>query len=153
MAKIIDLKPCSKPFTHLEVHWSDETRTYCRLHESANLQPLYEAEDEVEPKPGCQTLEQLLALINSEPRQQIEFAGQTYPNTAALARSGRKAAAAVIQENDDPLGTASDLVGTLLPLIPSADTPHADLPNLLQLVSLILQDGLAAHNRRLGIAS
>ncbi|WP_377810299.1 hypothetical protein ABNQ38_31825 [Azospirillum sp. A29] len=83
----------------------------------------------------------------------IEFAGHSYPDMAALGRSGRKAAAAVIHANGDPLGAAADLAGAVLPLIPSADTPHADLPNLLQLVSLVLQDGLAAHNRRLGIAA
>lgn len=83
----------------------------------------------------------------------IESAGQTYPDTAALGRQGRKAAAAVIQGTDDPLGAASDLAGAVLPLIPSADTPHADLPQLMLLMSLILQDGLAAHNRRLGIAA
>lgn len=83
----------------------------------------------------------------------IEFAGQTYPNTASLGREGRKAAATVIHSASDPLGAASDLASAVLPLIPSADTPHADLSNLLHLVSLILQDGLAAHNRRLGIAA
>lgn len=83
----------------------------------------------------------------------IDFAGQTYPNTAALGREGRKAAASVIQGTGDPLGVAGDLTGAVLPLISSADTPHADLQNLVLLVSLILQDGLAAHNRRLGIAA
>lgn len=83
----------------------------------------------------------------------IEFAGQTYPDAAALGRQGRKAAAAIIQGSNDPLGAASDLAGAVLPLIPSADTPHPDLPTLMLLVSLILKDGLVAHNRRLGIAA
>lgn len=81
----------------------------------------------------------------------IEFAGQMYPNATAIGGIGRAAAATAIQESNDPLGAASGLAGAVLALLPSADTPHADLPHLTHLVSLILKDGLAAHNRRLGI--
>lgn len=83
----------------------------------------------------------------------IIFANCQYPNRVTLAREGRKAAAGVIRSRGMPMEAATELVKELLQLIEDPYAPRSEVEQLLQLVTIILHDGLDAADRRHGAES